>query len=75
MDRVQKNTTLAKIRLKECVPNADEESGHDEGKDDDDATEKKEKSGLIDEHVRELLKTSMDPEKLSMMQNSYQPWL
>lgn len=75
MDRVQKNTTLAKTRLKECVPNADEESGHDEGKDDDDATEKKEKSGLIDEHVRELLKTSMDPEKLSMMQNSYQPWL
>jgi hypothetical protein len=35
----------------------------------------KQKSGLIDERTRELLKTSMDPEKLCMMPNSYQPWL
>jgi len=33
------------------------------------------KSGLIDERTRELLKASMDPDKLCMMPNSYQPWL
>ena len=74
MDRIQKNTTIAKRRLKECVPNADDESENVEGKYDDDAA-KDQKSGLIDEHVRELLKTSMDPGKLSKMPGSYQPWL
>lgn len=74
MDRVQKNTTLAKRRLKECVPHADDGSDNStEGK--NGAAKEQQKSGLIDEHVRKLLKTSMDPEKLSMMQNSYQPWL
>ena len=62
MDRVQKNTTLANRRLEECVPNVND--GADG-----------QKSGLMDEHVRELLKTSMDPEELSKMQTSYQPWL
>ena len=72
MDRVQKNTSLTKRRLAECVPTVDDEPKEKEGTD---GATSKQKSGLIDERMRELLKTSMDPEKLCMMPNSYQPWL
>jgi transformation/transcription domain-associated protein len=73
MDRVQKNTSLAKRRLKECAPLDDGQlDTNEEGKG---SSSKEQKNGLIDKRIRELLKTSMDPEKLCMMQNSYQPWL
>uniref|UniRef100_A0A7S0AZ10 Uncharacterized protein n=1 Tax=Minutocellus polymorphus TaxID=265543 RepID=A0A7S0AZ10_9STRA len=71
MDRVKKNTSLAKRRLKECAPLDDGQlDTNEEGKA---GSSKEQKSGLIDERIRELLKTSMDPEKLCMTQNSYQP--
>lgn len=61
MDRITKNTMSVKARFSECAPLVRDLS--------------KAKRQPVDYRVRELLEAAQDPEKLCMMQGSYQAWL